>query len=181
MRGLWLISGALVLACTAVPAPLTTPGDLPPVPGGITDQRPFFGTLKGEEDSSQVVVATCGCGEWKTLLTRGHGDSQAELDVHFYASGDYQPTGSILLYGQEDDRAVSGTIDQDLGSVTGNVQWGTLRASFTATRGTNHDQVVACTLCHVGDKPILPLPADHPAYQLSPANCLNCHQVLVDK
>lgn len=187
-RQKWLVIGLTGAACVLVwscgmPPTIQAPAGEAVVAGGITDQRPYFGQLKGSgaDDSTQFVLATCGCGEWKALVSEDNGGKQLEFDVRFYSAAPYVETGAVNVYGQENDNGLTGTVDQDSGAASGNIKLGTLFAQFSAQRGTNHqDQAQACILCHTGDKPISPLAASHPAYQTAPANCLDCHQVVVE-
>ena len=161
---------------------MSPPTNLTAVIGGITDQRPFFGKVGWPVavDGSELVLATCGCGEWKAFVKQNTDADPIEFDLQFFTSGDYAPTGTVSVYGLENDNGLSGTVDQDSGAVSGNLAVGPFKTFFAAQRGDKHeDQVEACALCHTGPTPIFALPSSHPAYQLSPANCLDCHQVVI--
>jgi len=182
MRRFLIVPLCLTLACNILPITVSPPTNVTAIVGGITDQRPFFGKIGWPIASadSELVLATCGCGEWKAYVKQSADADAIEFDLQFFTPGDYVPTGSVTVYGMENGNGLSGNIDQDSGAASGNLALGDFKTFFSAQRGDKHqDQVEACALCHTGTAPISPLAADHPAYTLSPANCLDCHQVVI--
>ena len=151
------------------------------VQGGITDARPYFGTMSSvawngaEQPAGDFMLATCGCGDWRVLLTEADG-SQTQFPVSFYTDGPYVPTGSVTVFGREGENAARGTLDQDAGSLTGDLELSQNRRQFTAQRGEAHgSDVQACVKCHIGENPIFPQPPGHIPYVPGVTNCFECH------
>ncbi|MFQ5429970.1 MAG: hypothetical protein ACE5E1_06635 [Phycisphaerae bacterium] len=159
------------------------PEDMTVVVGGITDTRPYYGRVRQadtcDRDLGDFLLASCGCGEWRALVSMDDGSPDASLVVRFYSDGDYRPTGQVVVHGEDEARALRGTVDQDAGRAEGRLRLGAGRMQFTANRGEQHtDSAAACVLCHVGDDPVWPLPETHtPDFQVDPPNCLACHSV----
>ncbi len=175
-------------ACT-VPVPGDTddvfieppPPDARSVLGGITNTQPYFGRARRADDAGEVgdfLLASCGCGDWRVLMTPDDGSPQVQLRVLFYTAGEYTPTGSVDVYGQEGEAMIGGTLDQDTGALDARLQQQIARMRVSAQRGVQHsDSAKACVMCHVGDQPIWPQPPNHPAFQTDPPDCLTCHSV----
>ena len=180
MRRLLLLGLAVPLACNVLPITISSPTDLTAVVGGITDQQPFFGTVGWPVavDGSQLVVATCGCGDWRALVKPSQDGDPVQFVVQFFTAGDYAASGPITVFGQDSGNGLSGTIDQDSGAANGTLVLGDFKTFFSAQRSDEHQsQAEACALCHTGPIPVFPLPSTHPNYQLNPPNCLSHHQV----
>jgi hypothetical protein len=175
-----------VLACNTVPdavpsntVPAGPPTDMAVVTGGISDVRPFFGTTSNPDGTANAdfLLATCGCGYWRILIENTDG-SQVQFPVNFYTSDAYVPTGAVTVFGRDENGAALGSLDQDGGTVGGSVELGKLPRQFSAVRGDAHSQEVkACVMCHVGDNPIYPRPANHPVQGVS--DCFQCHKVVI--
>src|ERR1043166_649871 len=172
-----VILGIYIFGCNLIPQPIPIdpPADLQVVVGGMTDQRPYFGTARSiGADDATFLLATCGCGDWRILIQNPDG-TQVQLPVHFYTSGDYVPTGPITVFGRDSNTAAIGTVDQDGGNVSGSIELTSFARNFSAIRGDAHSQSIqACAMCHVGDNPIFPRPANHVP---GVTDCFNCHTV----
>ncbi len=167
-----------------IPDNISLPADMTIVPGGIGDTRPYYGRFKTKDSAEQEVgdflLASCGCGEWRALASPDDGSPDGSLVVSFYTTGDYVPTGQVVVYGEEEDKALRGIVDQDTGETEGRLQLGANQMLYTATRGEQHtDSAKACVMCHVGEDPVWPMPDTHTTdHQLDPPNCLiSCHEV----
>jgi hypothetical protein len=174
----------IVVGCNLFPSALTPPEGLTLVPGGISNTQPYFGNYKlagADVSRGTFMLASCGCGDWRVLFKPDDGSAQTQFPIQFYSLGDYKPTGSITIFGQDDlsGVAVSGTADQDGGLFTGQSQAGLSLSDIAAMRGDAHElSVKACGLCHIGDDAIYPLPPWHPPkYKTNPLVCLECHSV----
>ena len=180
-----------IFAITAANAPLMLPSGLSPVVGGIADQRPYFGKFKAAPDNFEgdFLLATCGCGDWRVLMSTADG-KQWQFPVHFYSTGDYQPTGDVTVFGQTDTEALFGTVHQDAGLTDGLSDHNTIPLTFSATRGETHSNAASpCVKCHIADNPIWPQPPNHPSrcaggvttgcFTVDPPNCLSCHTVVI--
>ncbi|HUN82682.1 MAG TPA: hypothetical protein VMV81_14350, partial [Phycisphaerae bacterium] len=173
-------------ACNTVPdavpssaVPAGPPTDMTVVTGGISDVRPFFGTTTGPDGTANAdfLLATCGCGYWRILIQNTDG-SQVQFPINFYTDNTYVPTGSVTVFGRDENGAALGSLDQDGGTVGGRVELSKLPRQFSAVRGDAHSQEVkACVMCHVGDNPIYPRPANHPVQGVS--DCFQCHNVVI--
>lgn len=173
-----------VVGCTVFPPSITKPTDMSTVPGGLSDVRPFFGNYKlaipGAGNEGLFLLASCGCGDWRVLMKPDNGSRHLSLPVQFYTPGEYQPTGMVEAYGDENYTQVRARVDQDGGVVTGQVlNAGINVKEFTAARTSQHQQPVeACGLCHIGEDTVYPLPSWHPQkYRTNPYVCLECHTV----
>lgn len=152
------------------------------VPGGIGDTRPYFGAFKtfdGGQTVGDFMLASCGCGDWRVLV-RGTDGSQTQFVAGFYMAGAYSPTGEIDVFGEDGDQAIYGVLNQDSGVLAGRVRALGFEAVIDADREDAHElSVTACILCHIGDDPIWPLPAEHTGNsrinQAGPTVCLECH------
>ncbi len=182
-RGVVVIFCVLV-GCNVVPImpALTLPDALTRVPGGIIDARPYFGNLRiaNNDPSAEFLLATCGCGDWRILITDSDG-AQRQFPVDFYTEGEYSPEGSVTVFGRDGDVAALGTLDQHTGQTNGDVETGLLFRRFAATRGEAHTQEVsACVKCHIGEDPIFPQPEGHPVYEPGVTDCFRCHTVTIE-
>jgi hypothetical protein len=175
---------ALPLACDVIPliAPIALPANLRVVPGGIADTRPRFGrtTDAAGGERGSFLLATCGCGDWRMLIRDPDG-RPSQFPVHFYSSGEYQPTGDVIVFGREGELAALGTVNQDAGVTAGDLDISGARRRFDADRRETHeDNIEACVLCHIGDDPIWPQPASHIPYVEGRTDCLDCHEIVID-
>ena len=175
--GLWMVAG-----CDTVAVPLEEPDAATRIVGGIADQRPYFGRLqRAGGDAGEFLLATCGCGDWRVLLTDGATGQQWQMSVHFYAPGADAFATDVSVFGEDGDNAILGMLQGGPGQADGSTNHGMTRMGFTAARGDAHtDNAEACVKCHIGENPVWPQPEGHPAYQLNPANCLSCHDVVID-
>lgn len=185
LRGAFVVLLVTALGCNLFPVVFAPPQDMTAVVGGIANQQPFWGKLLSADglgrEEGEFLLATCGCGDWRALVTPADGSGQVQFPVHFYSSGEYDPATDVTVYGEEGDFALSGVVAQVAGTTNGWMKLRSRTPRFNATRGSNHtDQAEACVLCHVGDDPILPQPENHPAFELNPPNCLSCHQVVIE-
>lgn len=183
MKKAWLLTLTLFLACQAAPSFILPPEDMTVIPGGISDVRPFFGKMFDSQrrEVGDFLLATCGCGDWRVLLSFIDGSPQRQFPVRFYAAGPYTPTGSVTVYGAETDQAADGIVDQDAGQTEGRLALGFMQRTFLATRGDAHAQEVeACVLCHIGENPIWPQPPNHPTYVPGVTDCFMCHTVTIE-
>lgn len=173
-----LVPGLLLLAvgCDAVSMLILPPDGMPVIAGGISDTRPYFGRVRVGLADGELLIASCGCGDWRALVSPDDGSKATQFAVRFYSASDYVPTGPVTVYGDVDEGALRATLDQDSGLVDGWLRVGPFRTPFQATRGDNHGASAgACARCHTGNDPIYPQPPDHPPFELDPANCLDCH------
>lgn len=155
------------------------------VPGGLTDTRPFFGTLKTADDAEtpmgDFLLASCGCGDWRVLFVRDDG-TKVQFPVSFYVAGQYTGTGVVDVYGVDGANGFSGSLDQDGGTLAGKGLNADLQSFIDAARGSSTDprdvEVEACGWCHIGEDSVFPLPPTHPdRYKSDPTVCLECHSV----
>lgn len=185
-RFLWLAGILLVLACdasniSALFAPTAPPAGTTIVAGGIASSQPFFGKLRDArgDEVGDALLATCGCGFWRVLAQMSDG-SQFQLTVQYYATSPYVPTGMVEVFGNEDGRTISGTVDQDAGVFDGDLYARDGIKTIRAQRGNSHEQAIqACVLCHVGDDPLFPRPPTHPPYVPGQTDCFTCHTVTI--
>lgn len=184
-RRVALVALTLLVGCNALPNLsdlLIPPADNLVIPGGIADLRPYYGRVKagGVADAGEFMLATCGCGDWRVLVLPTDGTGRTQFPVRFYSS-EGAAAAQVRVYGVEGDEAVSGDLMQQDGLSSGSIRRGVLFYTFDAQRGENHtNDADACVKCHIGEDPIWPQPVGHPAYQLNPANCLNCHDVVIE-
>lgn len=181
MKRYFVTLAVSVLACNAFPAviPMDAPADMKIVIGGIADVRPFFGQTSKADGTyaGDFLLATCGCGDWRILLSDPDG-SQAQFPVNFYSADTYSPSGLVTLFGRVDTNAALGAIDQNAGALTGDLEHNLNYRKFSATRGEAHTQEIkACVMCHIGDNPIWPRPPTHPVYVSGVTDCFTCHTV----
>jgi|CXWL01.1.fsa_nt_gi hypothetical protein len=181
-RWIWLTVVLLAVGCNVFPAFIAPPtGNV--VPGGIADTRPLFGRARlvdpNGTDVGLLMIASCGCGDWRMLMKPDNGSPQTQFTISFYSEYDYRTTGEVMFFGQKDGKAVMGTIDQDSGLATGHFQNDAEQLLYAAIRTDAHEQEVdACGLCHIGDDPIWPLPPQHnKKYLTNPRVCFECHTV----
>jgi len=172
----------LLGCCTTIPFIEGPSENLKIIPGGIGDVRPYFGDLRlvTSDDSEAVfLLASCGCGDWRVLIQPHDGSPQEQFAIHFYnESGDYADPGDVLAYGKDETLPAefSAILQQDPGLLDGRVINGDTKFLVSAVRGDAHATVTACGMCHLGDNPIHPLPAEHPTkYLTDPTVCLECH------
>lgn len=183
MRRAWVLLVTLLLACNTFPLLLGPPDGTSVVTGGISDTRPYFGKMycPGGTEVGDFMLATCGCGDWRVLLSPSDGSPQRQWPVQFYSTGDYQATGDVAVFGEDGTNAARGTVDQTLGATSGQLQTGLGFRNFSATRGDAHSlEIQACVLCHIGDNPIWPRPEDHPTYVPGVTDCFECHEVVIN-
>jgi hypothetical protein len=158
------------------------PSDKQIVLGGIADTRPYFGKLRTTEgiDEGDFLLATCGCGDWRVLITRADG-AQSQVAVRFYSEGDYSPSGPVTFFGADETTRTLGTVDQDAGTAAGDIEALALRHAYSGHRGQAHAQEIqACTMCHIGANPIWPQPPGHPPYIPNQTDCFTCHTITIE-
>lgn len=151
--------------------------------GGVADTRPYFGTLKtpAGQTVGEFVLATCGCGDWRVLLTAQRSKEQWQFPVLFYStSSAYDPHADVAVFGNDGNSAVSGIVSQSGGSASGRARRGLALFTFESGRGESHtSDATACVKCHIGEDPVYLQPDNHPRVELSPPNCLTCHKVVI--
>lgn len=182
LRRAWIILIASLTGCDVLFPFIAPPQNMTVILGGPAATQPFFGRFRPAEGGAEVgdfVLASCGCGDWRAVLAADDGTAPEQFPVRFFTAGDYVPTGSVVVYAEEDTRALSGTIDQDQGVVEGRARLDVRRYTFAATRSTDHGAAVrTCAFCHLGADPIWPLPETHPPdYLRDPTICLDCHSL----
>lgn len=174
----------LLLACIPpqpTPVGLNEPLDLQVVVGGISNTQPFFGRLRTVDGAEgDFLLATCGCGDWRVLITRGDG-ARAQVAVRFYSDGEYVPSGSVTFYGADEATRTRGTVDQDAGTAVGSIEAFAEVSAISGMRGEAHAQAIqACVMCHVGGDPIWPQPPGHTPYVMSETDCFACHTIRIE-
>ncbi len=185
MRFLVIVTLPLLTGCTNwfSVVPKEAPVNKQPVIGGLPDQRPYFGKVERMIDgqTGDFLLATCSCGEWRTLVQMSDG-SQWQFPVVFYTdSGFADATTDVEVFGREDDKAMLGLIQASDGHLTGDSEKSSLNFRVDAFRGDAHtNDITACIRCHIGDDPIFPRPPTHPPYVPGVTNCLTCHPVNID-
>ncbi len=151
--------------------------------GGVADTRPYFGTLKtpAGQTVGEFMLATCGCGDWRVLLTTHDGQEQWQFPVLFYStSAAYDPNADVAVFGEDGRSGVSGYVSQSGGSSSGRARRGLALFTFESQRGESHaSDATACVKCHIGEDPIYPQPDNHPHFEPDPPNCLSCHNVVI--
>jgi hypothetical protein len=181
MRRVAFVVLTVIAGCGVFPQPLPEePDPSLRIVGGIADSRPYFGTVdSASNETGEFLLASCGCGEWRVLVADSAG--QRQFPVQFYAGGADPFAEDVTVYGREDDKAILALLRQSSGQASGEVHNAGQMQTFTAQRGEAHtEDARACVRCHVGEDPIWPQPEGHPAFTLDPANCLDCHEVVID-
>lgn len=153
--------------------------------GGIADDRPYFGALKMPPgfDVWKFMLATCGCGNWRVLMSTRDGGQRWQFPVQLFTSrAPYDLSEDVAVFGHDGEDPVSGTLSQSSGRFSGVARRGIGRFAFDSRCAENHaNDASACVKCHIGDDPICPQPNGHPHFELDPPNCLTCHQVGINE
>lgn len=180
----WLSLIAIVVGCNVFPQFIPgPPTDGTVVVGGISNTNPYFGRFRlanaPDVDMGLFMLASCGCGDWRVLFKPDDGSPQSQFPVQFYSTGEYVPTGRVVVQGTEDYKSVFAEVDQDGGLCDGRAELALARYLMSADRQSAHDQSVdACGLCHIGEDSVYPLPPTHPQkYKTNPRVCFECHTV----
>jgi hypothetical protein len=171
----------LMVGCGALqtPTPIpSSPAGVQPIVGGLTDQRPYYGSVESDGGAGDFLMATCGCGSWKALMTQPDG-TQWQVPVRFYTpDGADQP--DVTAFGREQKDALLATLYQADGQMDGRAEHGSVAVRISAVRRETHsDDAQTCVRCHAGADPIFPLSSSHPTFTVDPPNCLTCHTVVI--
>jgi hypothetical protein len=178
-----IIAVCLLIGGCGVVSPFILPPDgLSQIIGGLSDARPYYGRVSPADLPDQPVgdflLASCGCGEWRALVTLDDASPRASLIARFYTPADDTQSVVVTVHGDDGTNALRGVVESDKGESSGRVAIGASQLSFQATRGESHtDSADTCVLCHIGDDTIWPLPETHTTQVLiDPPNCLDCHE-----
>ena len=149
----------------------------------LPDKQPYFGRLKSLDDpttdAGEFMLAYCGCTCWRVMIIREDGAVRTQMLVNFRrTSSEAEADGEYAIVGTAEGATLTGSVWFNEGHTSGRLVLGPYAMVFEAQRSDQEaDLVVTCTKCHFGEDPIRRLPADHPAYEESPPNCLKCHSL----